>query len=93
MKNKYIIMNSEDNCATSLAEIPKDETLQIYGTNIKINHDIPMGHKFALKDINQGDKIVKYGQIIGIATEDIKVGDWIHTHNIKSHYLERVANE
>jgi len=87
-------MKPEDNCATSLTDIPKDEVIQINGNKtIKINHDIPMGHKFALKNINKGDLIKKYGQIIGVATEDIKVGDWIHTHNIKSHYLERVVNE
>ena len=81
-------MNAEDNCATSLADIPKDEIIQIHEDQIKINHDITMGHKFALNDINQGDLIKKYGQIIGVATEKIKVGDWIHTHNIKSAYLE-----
>lgn len=87
-------MKPEDNCATSLTDIPKDEVIQINGNKtIKINHDIPMGHKFALKSINKGDLIKKYGQIIGVAIEDIKVGDWIHTHNIKSHYLERVVNE
>jgi altronate dehydratase len=87
-------MKPEDNCATSLTDIPKDEVIQINGNKtIKINHDIPMGHKFALKNINKGDLIKKYGQIIGVAIEDIKVGDWIHTHNIKSHYLERVVNE
>lgn len=87
-------MKPEDNCATSLTDIPKDEVIQINGKKtIKINHDIPMGHKFALKNINKGDLIKKYGQIIGVAIEDIKVGDWIHTHNIKSHYLERVVNE
>ena len=87
-------MKPEDNCATSLTDIPKDEVIQINGNKtIKINHDIPMGHKFALKDINQSDLIKKYGQIIGIATEDIKEGDWIHTHNVKSHYLERIAND
>ena len=86
-------MNPEDNCATSLADIPKDEVFEINENDIKINHDIPMGHKFALKDINQGDLIKKYGQIIGIAVENVKIGDWIHTHNVKSHYLERVAND
>ena len=94
MKNKYIVMNPEDNCATSLTKIPKDEVLQINGSKtIKLNHDIPMGHKFAIKDLNKGDLIRKYVEIIGVATEDIKAGDWIHTHNIKSHYLERVTNE
>ena len=86
-------MKPEDNCATSLTDIPKDDVIQISGNNIKINHDIPMGHKFALKNLNTGDLIKKYGQIIGIATEDIKVGDWIHTYNVKSHYLERIAND
>ena len=92
MKKKFIIMHSDDNCATSLEIISKNEEIEIgKGKYIKINQDIPFGHKFALKDINQGELITKYGQIIGIATEDIKVGDWIHVHNIKSHYLEMVA--
>jgi len=92
MKNKYIIMNPDDNCATSLTEIHKNEILELNGSKtIRITQEIPMGHKFALININKGDLIKKYGQIIGITTEDIKVGDWIHVHNIKSHYLEKVA--
>jgi altronate dehydratase len=84
-------MHSEDNCATSIMDISKDEVITIKEKNfIKINHQIPLGHKFALKDISKGDLIKKYGEIIGIATQDIKKGDWIHTHNIKSHYLEEI---
>ncbi len=94
MKKSYIVMDPEDNCATSLEDIPKDKEIEIKeGEVIKINQNIPFGHKFALRDIAVGDLIKKYGQIIGIVTENIKKGDWIHTHNIKSHYLERVANE
>ena len=94
MKKRFIVMNSEDNCATSLEDILKDEEIEIKeGKNMKINHNIPLGHKFALNDIKSGELVKKYGQIIGIVIEDIKKGDWIHTHNIKSHYLERVANE
>ncbi len=88
MKNKYIIMNIEDNCATSLDKIPKDEELEINNSLIKIKQEIPFGHKFALKNINKGDYIIKYGEIIGIAIKDIKSGDWVHVHNIQSHYLE-----
>lgn len=94
MKNKFIIMNPEDNCATAITDISKDENLQISeGKIIKLNHDIPMGHKFALRDIKKGELVRKYGEKIGIVTENIKSGDWIHTHNIKSHYLEMVGNE
>jgi altronate dehydratase len=91
MPNKFIIMDSTDNCATSLEDISQRTELKTeYGT-ITINQDIPLGHKFALRNIQKGEKIMKYGQIIGIATEEILKGDWIHTHNITSHYLEEVV--
>ena len=45
---------------------------------------IPAGHKIAIKDVKKGDKIIKYGEVIGVAKEDIKVGDWVHVHNVKS---------
>jgi len=93
MPNKFIIMDKDkDNCATTLDDISKDAELKVEKETITINQDIPLGHKFALKNIQKGEKILKYGEIIGIATEDIAKGDWVHTHNIKSHYLEEVAN-
>lgn len=94
MKNNFIIMNSEDNCATSLADIPKNDEVELSeGKIIKTNQDIPFGHKFALKQIIKGDLVKKYGEIIGVATDNIESGDWIHTHNIKSYYLEMKKDE
>lgn len=43
-----------------------------------------MGHKIALCDIKKGEDVIKYGYPIGHATEDIKAGDHVHTHNIKT---------
>jgi len=51
---------------------------------IKALGDIPLGHKIALKDIGAGEKIIKYGRPIGVATRDIKAGEHVHTHNLKS---------
>ena len=90
LKNKYIIMHSDDNCATALIDISKDTELKSKEKFIIICQNIPMGHKFSLKDVNKGKLIKKYGQAIGIATEDIKKGDWIHTHNLTSQYLKDV---
>lgn len=42
------------------------------------------GHKFALRDIKRGEQIIKYGYPIGRASEDIKSGEWVHTHNLKT---------
>ncbi len=58
------------------------------GINLVGSNEIPSGHKFALKDIKQGEFIVKYGEIIGRAKQDIKKGEWVHTHNVKSHLDE-----
>ncbi|MBV7334560.1 UxaA family hydrolase [Chloroflexi bacterium TSY] len=51
--------------------------------------DIPMtlGHKIAARDIQAGEKIMKYGVPIGSAKTDIRQGDHVHLHNIKSDYI------
>ena len=50
--------------------------------NVRV--DIESGHKYAICDIKSGEDVVKYGEPIGHATEDIKMGDHIHTHNLKT---------
>lgn len=46
--------------------------------------DLTNGHKKALKDIKSGEKIIKYGEAIGVATCSISAGEWVHTHNVKT---------
>ena len=46
--------------------------------------DIPIGHKVALTDIRNGDTVWKYGQDIGKAVADIKKGEHVHVHNVKT---------
>ncbi len=46
--------------------------------------DVHIYHKFALRDITQGEKIVKYGEHIGEAGCDIKAGSEVHVHNVVS---------
>ena len=50
--------------------------------NVDIN--LADGHKYALRDIKEGENIIKYGNPIGHATEDIKAGEHVHTHNVKT---------
>ncbi len=45
---------------------------------------IPLGHKVALRDICQGEDVMKYGVPIGTACCDIHTGEHVHTHNLKS---------
>lgn len=93
MKSKYIIMHEKDNCATSLIDLSQNEEIKINNKTIKLINPIPVGHKFALKVINKGENVIKYGEIIGVTTKDINLGEWIHIHNIKSYYLEVYKDE
>ena len=69
-----IIINEKDNVAVTLGG----------------QGEIPAGHKFALRDIAEGETVIKYGEIIGRAKTAIKKGEWVHTHNVKSHLDESV---
>lgn len=46
--------------------------------------DTPYGHKVAVRDIHEGQPIVKYGEEIGIATREIPAGEYVHIHNLDS---------
>ena len=46
--------------------------------------ELSSGHKLAAKDINEGTDIIKYGFPIGVATSDIKKGERVHSHNMKT---------
>ena len=50
--------------------------------NVSVN--VADGHKYAVRDIKRGEDIIKYGQPIGHATDDIKAGEHVHTHNVKT---------
>jgi (2R)-sulfolactate sulfo-lyase subunit alpha len=52
--------------------------------NLKSMMDVPIGHKIALTDIKKGDTVWKYGQDIGKAVADIKKGEHVHVHNLKT---------
>lgn len=54
------------------------------GVLIRARDPIPAGHKIALRAIRAGEKVMKYGNPIGIATADIREGEWVHSHNLKT---------
>ncbi|MGC8570039.1 UxaA family hydrolase [Caldivirga sp.] len=88
---KFAIHNREDNVGVAIEDIKAgDEAQGIYiedksnGPVIKAMEDIPLGHKIALRDIKAGERVIKYGRVIGVAVKDIKVGEHVHIHNLKS---------
>lgn len=51
---------------------------------LKAQQDIPIGHKVALKDMDTGDTVLKYGIDMGKVVAPIKAGQHAHVHNIKT---------
>jgi (2R)-sulfolactate sulfo-lyase subunit alpha len=56
-----------------------DSTIQL-----KALDPVPLGHKIALRDIKQGDTVMKYGHDIGVANAPIAQGKHAHIHNMKT---------
>ena len=77
-------IHENDNVAVAIETIPAGACVEVDGEKIIANMEIPAGHKMALREIKEGEQVVKYGCPIGNAKEDIRQGDWIHVHNVKT---------
>lgn len=86
-KAKAIVIKAIDNVATATSEIlpETDIVLKINKDDLKVHvlERIPFGHKFAIRNIDEDEKIIKYGEAIGVASKNIKQGEHVHVHNLK----------
>jgi len=80
-----ILLDKRDNVATCTAPAVKGDTINILGGDeIVCVEDIPIWQKVALTAIHAGDKVFKYGEIIGEASVDIAAGGHVSHENIFS---------
>jgi altronate hydrolase len=81
---EIIKINEKDNVVVALRDLSKSEIIEVENKKIEIKEDIKRGHKGAISDFKVNDNVIKYGYPIGHAIKDISIGEWIHTHNIKT---------
>lgn len=81
---EFIKIHTEDNVFVLLRDYKAGETIEFGDKTISVKVDIPKGHKIAIQDIKKSEGIIKYGQPIGFALEDIALGEHIHVHNAKT---------
>lgn len=83
-----IVLHQKDNVATAVQDLKVGQEAVVRLNQelsyIKLNEDIPYGHKFTVRDVKSGENILKYGEVIGRATRDIKAGCHAHVQNIES---------
>jgi len=85
---KVTVVNEKDNVATALESLHAGTTVSVKVQGrverMKLLSDIPMGHKFALRDMVEGGAVIKYGEPIGQTTAKIARGEHVHIHNVVS---------
>jgi altronate hydrolase len=76
-----IRLNPADNVVIARQQLMSGASLATEG--VSVVGLIPPGHKIATRRIEAGQPVLRYGQIIGFATQNIEPGQHVHTHNLK----------
>ncbi|WNC13779.1 UxaA family hydrolase [Brevibacillus brevis] len=84
---KTVMMKPHDKVAVALEPIPAGAEVSVVcedrSFHITLSDPIEFGHKFAVVAIRQGEDILKYGEVIGVATREIGPGEHVHIHNLE----------
>lgn len=99
MSKKAIQVDAKDNVATTTSIVEAGEDVEVLSPNggvilkTKPVEKVIFGHKLAVKELETGDEIIKYGEVIGVASKPIKIGEWVHTHNVVSARMNTSGEE
>lgn len=81
--SSLILLHPSDHVAVARRAIDKGAELSLPdGVSATCSNGVPFGHKIAVREIASGEPVRKFGQIIGVATQPIEPGEWVHSHNL-----------
>jgi (2R)-sulfolactate sulfo-lyase subunit alpha len=87
---QLLVHDSRDNVGVAVVDIEPGQvaagvTLD-NGSRLQVTacEAIPLGHKIALTDLKVGDTVIKYGEDIGKVAANIRTGEHVHVHNLKT---------
>jgi hypothetical protein len=83
-----LTLHPDDDVAVALRDLPAGVQVNVRRAGVHLlvvlQDPVPLGHKFALATLAPGQRIRKYGQVIGEATSHIEAGAHVHVHNMAS---------
>ena len=85
-----LVHESDDDVAVAILNLSDGVEVKVMTIDgvevgaVEAVEDVPLGHKISMRDIAEGEEVLKYGRPIGRATQAIPRGAHVHTHNIKS---------
>lgn len=84
---KTLKVHSDDNVVVSIFALSSGEVINTESPSaqsFRLKQDVPAGHKIAICNIKKNEHVYKYGFSIGKATQDIAIGEHIHSHNLST---------
>ena len=87
---EFLVHDARDNVGVAVVDIDRGRAVAggILGSGqtleITVREPIPLGHKIALRDLEPGATVIKYGEDIGRVVANILAGDHVHVHNLKT---------
>ena len=84
METKYLKINPADNVVVAITDLKAGEIISDEGADVVLKEDVPAGHKVTLKDLNEGENVIKYGYPIGHVRQDVEAGKWINENQIQT---------
>ncbi|MFM1942915.1 MAG: hypothetical protein RI897_1897 [Verrucomicrobiota bacterium] len=79
---RWIRLHADDDVVVVRCRLRRGECIDFGGEEVELGADVLPGHKMAVRPVSIGGYVRKYGQVIGVATVDIRRGDWVHSHNL-----------
>ncbi len=86
---RAVLLRPDDDVAVASEPIPRGTVLRAGEREIEVREPIALGHKVAVRDVEVGEPVRKYGQVIGFASVPIPAGAWVHVHNIEANLFDR----
>ena len=86
-------INPADNVVVAIQPQSAGAVITVDGKKITVLEDVPAGHKIAIRDLAEGENVIKYGFPIGHAREAKKAGSWMNENNIKTNLAGLLSYE
>src|SRR5690625_1103814 len=82
--NELIQIHAHDNVAVAITPLNKGDTVTLGDYHLTCQDQINTGHKIAIRSIEAGEDVIKYGFPIGHTTRKVEAGAHIHSHNVET---------
>jgi (2R)-sulfolactate sulfo-lyase subunit alpha len=90
VRHSFLAHHEGDHVAVAVIDVRKGEGVEVAfldsdkRVTLLSRGDVPLGHKIALHDLDEGAEVLKYGVPIGRTTSRLRAGDYVHTHNLRT---------